>query len=421
MNLTSSYQETYSTFSDYLIYSKKSPVLWYSGGQQQGLIEYGEREDQFNCQNISNIDFSKIDKETVVNLEAQKRYDELGRLLSDPEIISDQTRYRDYSKEHSHLSEIIAAYHELCSVTEEIKGSREILEGKDEEMRELAKEELPLLQEQEETLIEKLKIMLLPKDPNDDKNILLEIRAGAGGDESTLFASELYRMYSRYAETQGWTTETLSASESGINGVKEVIAMIKGHGAYSKLKHESGVHRVQRVPETETQGRRHTSTVTVAVMPEAEEVEVDISPDELRIDTYRSGGAGGQNVNKVETAIRITHIPTGTVVTCQDEKSQHKNKQRAMKILLTRLLDLKIQEQNKEISSQRKAQVGTGDRSEKIRTYNFPQNRVTDHRIGLTLHKLEEIMEGGLTELTESLTAYFQTEQLKNLNQSSDG
>lgn len=349
--------------------------------------------------------------------ELEKRYNELGKLLSDPDIISDQSRYRDYSKEHSHLSDIMEAYHELSSVIEEKKGSRELLEGKDEEMRELAKEELPMLQEREEALTEKLKIMLLPSDPNDDKNILLEIRAGAGGDESTLFASELFRMYSRYAETQGWTTETLSTSESGINGVKEVIAMIKGHGAYSKLKHESGVHRVQRVPETETQGRRHTSTVTVAVMPEAEEIELDITPGELRIDTYRSGGAGGQNVNKVETAIRITHIPTGTVVTCQDEKSQHKNKQRAMKILLSRLLDFKIQEQNKEISSKRKAQVGTGDRSEKIRTYNFPQNRVTDHRIGLTLHRLEEIMEGGLTELTESLTAYFQTEQLKNLNQ----
>ncbi|VAV84438.1 Peptide chain release factor 1 [hydrothermal vent metagenome] len=349
--------------------------------------------------------------------ELETRYDELGKLLSDPDIISDQNKYREYSREHSHLSEIMEAYVELRSVTEEIAGSKELLEGKDEEMRELAKEELPLLQKREEALTAKLKIMLLPKDPNDDKNIILEIRAGAGGDESTLFASELYRMYTRYAETQGWTTETLSTNESGINGVKEVIAMIKGHGAYSRLKHESGVHRVQRVPETETQGRRHTSTVTVAVMPEAEEVELDVSPDELRIDTYRSGGAGGQNVNKVETAIRITHVPTGTVVTCQDEKSQHKNKQKAMKILMSRLLDHKIQEQNKEISSQRKAQVGTGDRSEKIRTYNFPQNRVTDHRIGLTLHKLGEIMEGDLTELTESLNTYFQTEQLKHLNQ----
>jgi len=349
--------------------------------------------------------------------ELETRYDKLGKLLSDPDIISDQNKYREYSKEHSHLSEIMEAYIELRSVTEEIADSRELLEGNDQDMKELAKEELPLLQVREETLTEQLKIMLLPKDPNDDKNVIVEIRAGAGGDESTLFASELYRMYSRYAETQGWKTETLSTNASGISGVKEVIAMIQGHGAYSKLKHESGVHRVQRVPETETQGRRHTSTVTVAVMPEAEEVEIEVSPDELRIDTYRSGGAGGQNVNKVETAIRITHIPTGTVVTCQDEKSQHKNKQRAMKILLSRLLDHKIQEQNKEISSKRKAQVGTGDRSEKIRTYNFAQNRVTDHRIGLTLHKLGDIMEGDLKELTESLNTYFQTEQLKHLNQ----
>ena len=350
----------------------------------------------------------------------ETRYDELGKLLSDPEIISDQNKFREFSKEHSHLSEIMEAYVELRTVTNEIADSREMLEGSDADMKELAKEELPLLLEREETLTEQLKIMLLPKDPNDDKNIIIEIRAGAGGDESTLFASELYRMYTRYAEMQGWTTETLSTNASGISGVKEVIAMINGRGAYSKLKHESGVHRVQRVPETETQGRRHTSTVTVAVMPEAEEVEVEVSPDELRIDTYRSGGAGGQNVNKVETAIRITHIPTGTVVTCQDEKSQHKNKQRAMKILLSRLLDHKIQEQNKEISSKRKAQVGTGDRSEKIRTYNFPQNRVTDHRIGLTLHKLTEIMEGDLKDLTESLNTYFQTEQLKNLSQEED-
>ncbi len=333
--------------------------------------------------------------------------------MSDPAVISDQNLYQKYSKENSKLAPIIEAFNELKGVEESLAENRQILDGSDDELKSIAKEELPGLLKEQEDVTKKIKILLLPDDPNDEKNLLIEIRAGVGGDESTLFCAELFRMYSRYAESQGWKVEMMSSNPTGVSGFKEIIAMIIGKGAYSRLKYESGVHRVQRVPETEASGRRHTSTVTVSVMPEAEEVEVDIKPDELRIDTFRAGGHGGQSVNKLETAVRITHIPTGIAVSCQDEKSQHKNRQKAMKILLSRLLDKEMQAQQQEIARERKSQIGSGDRSEKIRTYSFPQNRVTDHRLGLTLHKLSEIMEGDLTELTDNVITYFQTEALK--------
>ncbi len=344
----------------------------------------------------------------------EKRYFELASLLASPEVVTNRELYQKYAKEHSDLGPLVTAYGELKDVESEIEEYKEALSGKDEELRNLAREELPGLESARDNLLKSLKIMLLPVDPNDARNVILEIRAGAGGDEAALFVGEIFRMYSRYAEGAGWKVDVLSSSPTGLNGFKEIIAMIEGKGAYSRFKYESGVHRVQRVPETEAQGRRHTSTVTVAVMPEAEQVEVDINNSDLRIDTYRAGGHGGQSVNKLETAIRITHIPTNTVVICQDEKSQHKNRQKAMKILMARILDKATQEHNQKIARDRKAQVGTGERSEKIRTYNFPQNRVTDHRIGLTLYRLSEIMDGDILELTDSVINHFQTLALQS-------
>lgn len=345
--------------------------------------------------------------------EIEDRYGELEGHLSSPHVIRDQKTYQKYAKEHSMLTPIITTYRKYESVREEIESNRSLLADPDQEMRRLAREEIDSLTLNLEKLGENLKALLLPKDPNDDKNILLEIRAGTGGEEAALFAGDLFRMYSRYAELNRWKTEILSQSVTGIGGFKEIIVLIEGQMVYSRLKYESGVHRVQRVPETEAQGRIHTSAVTVAILPEAEEIDVDINPDDLRIDVYRSSGHGGQHVNTTDSAVRITHLPSGIVVTCQDEKSQHKNKAKAMKVLLSRLLDRQQAEQQSRISEERRNMVGSGDRSERIRTYNFPQGRATDHRIGLTVYKLEEVLRGELDVLIDPLATYFQTEALK--------
>ncbi len=346
--------------------------------------------------------------------ETEERYHELETFLGQPEIISDQKRYQKYAKEHSVLMPIIAVLHKHQALQSEIDENRPFLEDQDPEMRKLAREEIEALNTHLEKVEDELKVLLLPKDPNDEKNILLEIRAGTGGEEAALFAADLFRMYTRYADLRNWKTEILTQNMTGIGGLKEVILLIEGHMVYSRLKYESGVHRVQRVPETEAQGRIHTSAVTVAVLPEAEEVDVEITPEDLRIDVYRSSGRGGQHVNTTDSAVRITHLPTGMVITCQDERSQHKNKAKAMKVLRSRLLDLETAQQHSRISEERKIMVGSGDRSERIRTYNFPQGRVTDHRIGLTLYKLEDFLQGDLNLVIEPLTTHFQTESLKN-------
>ena len=345
--------------------------------------------------------------------EIEDRFERLENDLARPEIIRDQKTYQKYLREHSHLKPIITTFRKYKSVQEEIESNRSLLDDPDHEIKKLAREEIDALKADLSELENELKVLLLPKDPNDEKNVLLELRAGTGGNEATLFAAELFRMYTRYAEMKGWNTEILSQSLTGIGGFKEVIVLIEGDMVYSRLKHEGGVHRVQRVPETETQGRIHTSAVTAAVLPEAEEVDVEISPDDLRIDVYRSSGHGGQHVNVTDSAVRITHLPTGLVVTCQDEKSQHKNKAKAMKVLRSRLLDLELQEQESKISQERRSMVGSGDRSEKIRTYNFPQGRVTDHRIGLTLYRLESILQGDLDMILDPLNTFFQAEALK--------
>ena len=349
----------------------------------------------------------------------KKRYKELESKLSDPDVIKDQKTFRQLAKEHSDLGEIVRTYDRYLQVQQEIEDNRQMLGDSDPEIRKLAKDELEALEKESEDLTERLKILLLPKDPNDEKNILLEIRAGTGGDEAALFAADLFRMYSRYAEKKGWKVEILSSHETGIGGFKEIIALISGDKVYSRLKYESGTHRVQRVPETETQGRIHTSAVTVAVLPEADEVDVEINPQDLRIDVYRASGAGGQHVNKTESAVRITHIPTGLVVQWQEERSQHKNKAKAMKVLAARLYELKQREQQKQLSQERRSMVGTGDRSERIRTYNFPQGRVTDHRIGLTLYRLEDIMQGDIDEIIEALGTHFQAKALAQSTKSS--
>lgn len=345
----------------------------------------------------------------------EDRYEKLNQLLMDPDIISDTKKLREYSKEQSDLQETVEVYREYKEVREQISDTKSMLEEKlDAEMREMAKEELADLEAREEDLTARLKILLVPKDPNDDKNVIMEIRGAAGGDEAALFASDLYRMYSRFAEVQGWKTEVMEASPTGTGGYKEIIFMINGKGAYSKLKFENGAHRVQRVPETESGGRIHTSTATVAVLPEAEEVEVEIHDKDVRVDTFTSSGPGGQSVNTTMSAVRLTHLPTGTVVSCQDEKSQIKNKEKAMKVLRARVYDKFQREAQAEYDQTRKLAVGTGDRSERIRTYNFPQNRVTDHRIGLTIQKLDQILEGKLDEIVETLIVEDQSSRLQD-------
>ncbi|MDP4107411.1 MAG: peptide chain release factor 1 [Bacillota bacterium] len=345
----------------------------------------------------------------------EDRYERLNELLSDPEIINDSKKLREYSKEQSDIQETVQTYREYKQAREQLQDAKAMLEEKlDAEMREMVKEEMNDLEAQIEELQERMRILLIPKDPNDDKNVIFEIRGAAGGDEAALFAGDLYRMYTRYAEAQGWKMELIDASPTGLGGFKEIIFMINGTGAYSRLKYENGAHRVQRVPETESGGRIHTSTATVACLPEAEEVEIEIHDKDIRFDAYASTGAGGQSVNTTMSAVRLTHIPTGIVVTCQDEKSQHKNKDKAMKVLRARVYDKFQQEAQAEYDQARKSAVGTGDRSERIRTYNFPQNRVTDHRIGLTLQKLDIILGGKLDEIIDALILEDQSRKLEN-------
>lgn len=345
----------------------------------------------------------------------EDRYERLNELLSDPDIVNDSKKLREFSKEQSDIQDTVAVYREYKEVKQQIQEAKAMFDEKlDAEMREMVKEELNDLEAQQVELEAQLKLLLIPKDPNDDKNVIFEIRGAAGGEEAALFAGTLYRMYSRFAETHGYKTELIDANPTGLGGFKEIIFMINGKGAYSKLKYENGAHRVQRVPETESSGRIHTSTATVACLPEAAEVDVEIHDKDVRVDTYCSSGAGGQSVNTTASAIRVTHIPTGTVVTCQDEKSQHKNKDKAMKVLRARVADKFLQEAQSEYDSVRKSAVGSGDRSERIRTYNFPQNRVTDHRIGLTIQKLDQILEGKLDDIIDALILEDQTSKLES-------
>jgi peptide chain release factor 1 len=345
--------------------------------------------------------------------ELARRYEELEALLSDPAVLSNQSEFRKFNKEHADLTPLVAAYRDYRKVVAEIEDNRELLTESDVEIREMADAEIEQLQVRKEELEGEIKVLLLPKDPNDDRNVVLEIRAGTGGEEAALFAADLFRMYSRFAETNRWKTEVITVSESDHGGYKEIIALVEGQGVFAKLKYESGTHRVQRVPDTEAQGRIHTSACTVAVLPEAEDIDVDINPSDLKIDVYRSSGAGGQHVNTTDSAVRITHIPTGTVVACQEERSQIKNRAKAMKVLKSRIMDIMITEQNAKLAADRKQQVGSGDRSERIRTYNFPQGRMTDHRIGMTLYRLDSIMAGDINEIVDGLRTHYQMEALK--------
>ena len=343
--------------------------------------------------------------------ELERRFQELESLLADPAVIGNQVEFRRLSREHADLSDLVETYRRYRKLLADIDDNRELLS--DPDMREMAEEELATLEAEKERIEGEINLLLLPKDPNDDRSVILEIRAGTGGDESALFAGDLFRMYQRYADANRWRVEVISASESERGGFKEIVAAVEGTGVYAKLKYESGTHRVQRVPETEAQGRIHTSACTVAILPEAEDIDIDINPADLKIDVYRSSGAGGQHVNTTDSAVRITHLPTGIVVACQEERSQIKNRAKAMKVLKSRILDIMQSEQAAKMAADRKQQVGSGDRSERIRTYNFPQGRLTDHRIGLTLYRLDSIMAGDLGEITDSLRAYYQMEALK--------
>ena len=350
-------------------------------------------------------------------VQLEQRFEELNQQMADPAVISDGDQYRKIAKNRSELEEVVTKFRQWKAVEDSLSQARGMLEENDPELAAMAEEEAARLEPELTRIEEELKLLLLPKDPNDDKNVVLEIRAGTGGDEATLFAAEIFRMYSRYAETQNWKMEITSSSDSSVGGLKEVIALVSGNKVYSKLKYESGVHRVQRVPVTETQGRVHTSAITVAVLPEADDVEIKLEAKDVRVDTFCSSGPGGQSVNTTYSAIRLTHLPTGLVVSCQDEKSQIKNRAKAERVLRSRLYEMELEKQQSALGAERKSMVGSGDRSEKIRTYNFPQNRVTDHRIGLTLHQLDFVMDGKLDPIIDALIAYYQTEKLKSQGQ----